>query len=167
MQGKTRSRTLRTALAAGALVCSTAAWAQGTTLNVSATLQEGCEVVNSVATLSFGMFVPLESTGDRVANTGSTFQVRCTANADPKLYATGMRKLVKAGGGEIPFNLSRVSGASTDDMPMSPGEAIALTSLVKNGSPENVLVYGRIPTSSFLNMPAGSYTAEITLNLTY
>jgi spore coat protein U-like protein len=156
---------VRGAAAAMAFTFGSGAWAQ-TTLTVSATLQEGCEVVNGTAAMAFGSFTPLESTGDRVANTGSSFQVRCTSNASPALYATGVRKLTK-GADEIPFNLSIDSGATSDDLPSTPGAALPLTSLTKNGTAQSVAIHGRIPVASFSNKPGGAYTSAITLQLVY
>jgi spore coat protein U-like protein len=155
----------RGGIAALALAVGMGAQAQ-TTLNVSATLQEGCEVVSASAALSFGTFTPLDSTGDRLANTGSSFQVRCTSNASPSLYATGTRKLTK-GGDEIGFLLSANPVAVADDLPSTLATALPLTSLAKDGTAETVTLYGRVRVDNYSNKPGGAYSSAITLQLVY
>ena len=149
-------------LAAGMAVGSanvSALTAQGT-MTVTATLTRACSV--SASTLAFGS---IAVTGD----TASTLEIACTnGTTAPVIYSTTTRTMTDGGTGTLPFFLSQTSGAAADDdlANTSTGETIG-SGWTADGTAHVVTIYGRIPTSSFLGQPVGSYSATIVISVDY
>lgn len=156
--------TLALAIAAN-LGCSAAFAAEDTsTLTVSATLTTACEV-SAASAISFGSFAALASSGDRTANSGSTFQVACSADALPTIYASGDRIMLN-GTAELPFNLSLASGAAADDLPVDSASATALT-VTQDGDLHDVVLYAKTFAADFKSLPSGAYTTDVTVAVVY
>jgi len=154
--------------AAFALVsmCGAAAAANAdSTLTVSATLTTGCEV-SATASISFGSFAALASTGDKTADSGSTFRVACSNSAAPTIYATGARSMVHNVVDLLPFYLSLSAGAASDDLPSTSGTAAALT-LTQDGDLHDVVLYAKVFAADFKALPSGAYTKDITVSVAY
>lgn len=150
---------------AAALAGTTASAAEDTsTMTVSATLTTACEV-SSASSISFGSFAALESTGDKTADSGSTFQVACSSSAVPKIYVSGTREMVN-GANVLPFNLSLTSGAAADDLASTSGGADSLT-VTQDGSLHDVVIYSSVAAADFKALPSGSYTTNVTVAVVY
>lgn len=149
-----RARILLRAALAGALGCA----------SLEALAIPTCSVASG-ATLSFGTVVPLASTGDVSANSGSTFWVNCTAevSAAPLLYSASTRTLV-SGANSLPFALSAASSGGTPLPASSPGTPLGIA---RNGTNQTVTLYGRIVPSNFKSLPAGSYSTSLSLTVEY
>jgi spore coat protein U-like protein len=142
-----------------------AATEASSSLGVDGTLVAACEV-SSAATIAFGSVIALASTTAPSADTGTTFQVACSADATPRIYASGTRTLVE-GSNSIPFNLSLTSGAANDDLPSTSQGATALT-MTQDGTLKTVPIYARLPTANFQALESGTYTASgLSLIVTY
>ena len=150
------------ALASMAICGSAFAVTTASTMTVDATLTTGCEVTATSA-IHFGSFVALASTGDKTADSGSTFQVACSNSAAPKLYAVGTRQMVN-GANVLPFNLSLTEGAEADNLPLVTGTALAIT---QNGSLQNVTIYGKTLAANFKGLPSGAYTTTVAMTVEY
>jgi len=123
-----------------------------------------CTVASSPS-LSFGSVPALASTGDVTTNTGSSFWINCTSDVvgTPGLYSAGARTLV-SGSAALPFHLSPVSPGGPD-LPSAPGGTpVAIN---KNGTNENVPLYGKILAADFKALPSGVYVATVTLTIAY
>ena len=150
---------------ASIVVSSLASAAQSDgTLAVDATLVSAC-TVSANSTISFGSFSS-QTTGDVLANSGATFQVACSADLEPLIFASGTRTVVN-GGNILPFNLSLTAGAADDDLPATLGAAEALA-ITQDGSAQSVVLYARALTADYVGLPAGVYNAgAITVSVSY
>lgn len=157
------------ALAIGAMAMAAGAMASEVTdtLTANLTLTSACEV-SPTSTIDFGSKVALASVSAATANTGSTFQVACSADATPpKIYAAETRAMKKGGAGTaIPFNLSLNSGAPTDDLPIIAGEAVSVGALTQDGAFHDVVIFGKAP-NSWAALPSGAYTGTVLLTVVY
>ncbi|MBE0546701.1 MAG: spore coat protein U domain-containing protein [Rubrivivax sp.] len=117
------------------------------------------------ATLSFGPVVALASTGDVATNSGSSFWLNCTSDvtAAPALYSATPRTLT-SGGHSLPFALSAVTPGGAELPTTSPGAALEFA---RNGSNQAVTLHGRIYSSNFGSLPAGTYARSVALTLEY
>lgn len=168
LSGFDKKALLSTMLAAGMVMGSagvSALTASGT-MTVSATLTSSCSVSDSA--LDFGSIAALDVTADVTGDTGSTLEIACTTGTTtPVIYSTSTRTMSDGGTGSLPFFLSQTSGAAADDLPnTSTGETIG-SGWTADGSAQAVTIYGRIPTSSFVGQPVGSYSASITISVDY
>ncbi len=161
-------------LAAGLGMVSTGASAADAngTMTVDAVLTSSCSVSDSA--LDFGSISALDVTANVTADTGSTLQVACsTGTTTPEIYSipgTSPRILNGSGtadGGSMAFNLSQTSGAPTDALPATAALAEAMAGFTANGAAQTVVIYGMIPTASFLAKPVGPYSATISINVDY
>ncbi len=154
------------AVAVASITCSTMAVALQSdgTLAVDATLASAC-TVSGAATISFGSFSS-QLAGDTTANTGSTFQVACSSDLSPKIFATGARTVVN-GANTLPFNLSLTTDAPADDLPLTLATAEALP-MTQDGAPHDVHLYARALTANYIGLPSGTYNAgAITVSVSY
>ena len=121
--------------------------------------------VAPTATLSFGTVVALAATGDISTNTGSSFWVNCTSDTtvSPSLYSATSRTLL-SGAGSLPFTLSVNSPGGIEIASAPPGTQLGI---VRDGTNQTVVLYGRIFASSFQSLPAGVYTRSIVLTIEY
>ena len=117
------------------------------------------------AHIAFGAVVALASTGDVDSNSGSSLMVQCAADValPPSLHASSPRSL-SGPGGNLPFRLSLVSPGGLDLADASPGSALSVAS---DGLEHAVPLYARLRAADFASLPAGSYTATVTLTLEY
>ena len=146
----------------GAAVAATSS----STMTVSATLTSAC-TVSSTSAIAFGSFAALASTGDKTANSGSTFQVACSASASPTIYAVGTRSMSDGViPSLLPFNLSLTSGAAANDLPLTQGTATALT-VTQDGDLHDVVIYAKTLASNFKSLPSGPYTTTVTVSVDY
>jgi spore coat protein U-like protein len=150
------------ALASFAISGSVLAATAVSTMTVDATLTTGCEVTSTSA-IHFGSFVALASTGNKTADSGTSFQVACSNSAAPNLYAVGTREMVN-GANVLPFNLSLTAGAAADDLAAVTGTALSIT---QNGSLQNVTIYGRTLAANFKGLPSGDYTTTVAMTVAY
>jgi spore coat protein U-like protein len=155
------------ALASVAMSGVVAAAAADSTMTVSATLTSAC-IVSATSAIGFGPFAALAVTGDKTANSASTFQVACSNSASPTISAAGTRSMSNGATTPslLPFNLSLVSGAANDDLSADSGAGSAFT-LAKDGDLHDVVIYGKTLASNFKALPSGAYTADVTLSVTY
>jgi spore coat protein U-like protein len=121
--------------------------------------------IASGAMLSFGAVVALASTGDVTTNSGSSFWVNCTSDvaAAPALYSTTPRTL-QSGASSLPFAFSIVSPGGVELPTASPGAQLGVT---RNGSNQNVTLYGKVLAANFRSLPPGTFARSITLTLEY
>jgi spore coat protein U-like protein len=153
------------ALALAAAFAGSATAAEDTsTLSVSAELTTACEV-SAASSIDFGSFAALLSTGDKTANSGSTFQVACSNSATPTIYVSGTREMAN-GANVLPFNLSLTAGAAADDLSADSGAADALT-VTQDGALHDVVIYGKVAAADFQALPSGSYTTDVTVHVVY
>lgn len=134
------------------------------TLTVSATLTTACEV-SAASAISFVDFAALASTGNQTANSGSTFQVACSADATPTIYASGTRSMTN-GVDNLAFNLSLTAGAAANDLPSTLGTAAALT-VTQDGSLHDVALYAKTDAANFKALSSGNYTTDVTVAVVY
>jgi spore coat protein U-like protein len=155
---------LALALASAFAASSAMAAEAQSTMTVSAQLVTACEVTATSA-IDFGPITALLSTGDQTANSGSTFQVACSQDAVPTIYASGAR-VMSNGTDSLPFNLSLVSGAAANDLPSTSGSAAALT-VTQDGDFHDVTLYARTLAANFAALTSGSYTTNVTVAVVY
>jgi spore coat protein U-like protein len=121
------------------------------TLTVNATMTSAC-TVSASPTISF-VFGAQDATA--IANSASTFQVACSSDLTPTIYASGTRSMIN-GSNTMPFNLSLTSGAALNDLPtVSPGAAL---SLIQDGTLKDVPLYASVAASTFKGLQGGSYS---------
>lgn len=146
------------------VACGGAAAAEDSgTLTVDATLTAACEV-SPTSQINFGSFVALGSTGNKDANSASTFQVACTTGLAPKIYAAATRSM-SDGTNPLPFNLSLASSGGSELASTSVGaEAISIT---QDGTLKDVILYGRVLATTFASLPAGAYTGTVAVSVVY
>jgi spore coat protein U-like protein len=151
------------AVVAAAFGGSATAVTVGGTLTVDATLTAACEV-SPTSQIQFGSFDALASTGNKDANSGSSFQVACTTGLSPTIYASASR-VMSNGTDSLPFNLSLTSGGSDDLASAAIGaQAVSIT---QDGTMQDVVLYGRVLASNFASLPAGAYTGDVTVSVVY
>lgn len=119
--------------------------------------------VSGSATIAFGAFEALASSGNQSANSGSTFVVKCTPNEKPALYSTTPRTLV-SGASSLPFSLSIVSPGGPELPSMSPG---APMSFIQDNKDQVFVIHGLVRSADFRGLPSGTYTRVVTLTLEY
>lgn len=135
------------------------------TMTVDATLVTACQV-SATSAIHFNSINALLSTGDKTANSGSSFQVACSAGASsPTIFASGPRSMSN-GTDSLPFNLSLTSGAGSDDLPTSSGTATTFT-LTKDGTLYDVPIYGKVLATNFAGLSSGAYTTDVTVSVVY
>jgi spore coat protein U-like protein len=157
-------------VAAGLASMSGMAMATGATsgtMVVSATLTDACEVATGAA-IAFGSFAGLASSGDKVADSGATFQIACSKGAVPTIKSTTGNTMSDGGGTPrlLPFNLSLTSGASADNMPTT---AAAIT-ITQDGTMQTVPLYARVLVANFTGanaLAAGTFTKTVTVDVGY
>jgi hypothetical protein len=158
---------VRALVAAGLVSVAGMAMAAGTansTVTVDATLVSACEV-STTAAIHFGNITTLLSGGDKVANSGSTFQVACSSDVLPLISTTAVRKML-FGAVELPFNLSLTAGAAADDFPPT---ATGLV-MTKDGTLQTVPLYAKVLAANFTGVNAkiaGAYTVNLTVAVAY
>jgi hypothetical protein len=135
-------------------------------LSMSGTLASACEVTGTPS-INFTL-TPLASGSDALADTGSGLAVACSADASPSFYVAGTRSLSSGGGSPtlIPFNLSLTSGASINDIPLTSGTATPLN-ITQDGTPQTVIIYGRVLVTDSQGKPSTTYTTSLTVNVDY
>ncbi len=142
------------AAAVAAMSMSGVAGAAGSatsTLTVNATMTSAC-TVSSAPTISF-VFGAQDASA--IADTASTFQVACSSDLTPTIYASGTRSMVN-GSNTMPFNLSLTAGAAANDLPTgTPG--VALT-LVQDGTLKTVPLYASVAPATYRGLQGGAYT---------
>ncbi len=121
------------------------------TLTVNATLTSACSVsLASTITLAFGA-----QDADTSESSLDSFQVACSSDLTPTIYATGAR-VMKNALIELPFNLSLTEGALANDLPTeSPGVTFTLT---KDGDLHTVPLYASVSKDVFKGLAGGTYT---------
>lgn len=131
---------------------------------VSATLSNACEVSAPSAAIDFGTFAALSSTGDKSANSGSTFQVACSTSATPTIYSASTRSMT-SGASSLPFNLCLASCTGSNDLATtSAGDPLTIT---QDGTLQTVTLYGRTLATNFAGLPAGAYSQTVTVAVVY
>ncbi|MDB5907542.1 MAG: hypothetical protein JWP34_1656 [Massilia sp.] len=136
-------------------------------LVVSATLASGCEV--QAGAISFGNITTLASTGDKVADSGTSFKVACSSDVVPTIASTTPRSM-KDGAATphlLPFNLSLTPGAAADDLPTSSPGTLAIT---QDGTLQTVTLHAKVLASNFSGanaLPAGSYSNTMLVDVSY
>ncbi|MDO8776033.1 MAG: spore coat protein U domain-containing protein [Burkholderiaceae bacterium] len=158
---------LRGLLVAGLVSGAGAAMAVGSvssTVTVDATLVSACEV-SPTAAIHFGNITNISSAGDKLADSGSSFQVACSSDVAPLISTTAVRTML-FGAVPLPFNLSLTAGAAADDFPPT---ATGLV-MTKNGVLQTVTLYGRVLAANFTGENAkitGAYTVNLTVDVAY
>jgi len=133
-------------------------------LTVSATLTSACEV-SEASSINLGSYNALESAGDMTGDSKSTFQVACSSDLTPAIYATGNRYMAN-GANHITFGLGlSADDAMEDALPAAPGGASF--TLTKDGSLHDVVLYAYAANSAFKDKPSGAYTAPIVVSVEY
>jgi spore coat protein U-like protein len=144
---------------------ATAATASGN-MAVGATLTTGC-AVDAGAAIAFGNIVALISTGDVLADTGTTFKVACTTGVTPTISTITTRAMVDGSANTLPFNLSLTAGAVADDFPSGTPGTLTLT---QNGAMQTITIYGRVAVANFTGAnvkPLGGYSKTVVVDVTY
>lgn len=164
---KFNSKVLVRVLVVAGLVSSAGVALAGTassTVTVDATLVSACEV-SSTAAIHFGSITSLLSTGDKLGDSGITFQVACSSDVAPLISTTATRTML-FGAIPLPFNLSLTAGAAADDFPPT---ATGLV-MTKDGTLQTVTLYGRVLATNFTGAnakAAGAYTVPLTVAVAY
>jgi hypothetical protein len=167
---KFNSKVLAAALVAAGMVSvtgvATATTAQGN-LVVSATLASGCEV--QAGAINFGSITTLASTGDKTADSGTTFKVACSSDVSPTIASTTTRSMTDGAGTPhlLPFNLSLTEGAASNDLATTTPDALSIT---KNGTKQTVTLYAKVLASNFSGanaLPAGIYSNTMVVDVAY
>jgi hypothetical protein len=123
---------------------------------------QGC-TLSAGASIAFGAFLPLSSTGDVISHSAGSLALRCDAGVSVSLRASSPRVLVGASG-SIGFRLSLAPGAAADDLPSaSPGAPLTAIADTWQGVP----IHARIPMLEHVGKPTGHYAASIILTLDY
>jgi hypothetical protein len=135
-------------------------------VTVQTTLTSACEVSAAAATIDFGSVVTLASSGNKTADSGSTFQVACSSDLSPKIYSTTARAMTDGGVNSLPFDLCLAACTGSNSLPSAQGSAEAL-SMVQDGTLQPVKLYGSLLASDFKGLPAGSYSKIVTINVDY
>jgi spore coat protein U-like protein len=128
-------------------------------------LAQSCTVAPG-ATLAFPVIVALASTGNQATDTGQSLKVACDSGVAGtlRLYS-GTARVMSNGAHSLPFNLSLGSGAANNDLStLSPGASFDIT---RDGQLQTVILYARIFARDFKSLPAGPYSASITLTVEY
>lgn len=128
-------------------------------------LAQSCTVASG-ATLAFPVIVALASTGDQTTDSAQSLKVACDSavTGTLRLYS-GTARVMSNGAHSLPFNLSLSSGAASNDLStLSPG---APFDLGRDGQPHTVTLYAKIFARDFKSLPAGPYSASITLTVEY
>lgn len=131
----------------------------------SGALAQSCTVASG-ATLAFSGIVALASTGNQTTDTGQSLQVACDSSVTGtlRLYS-GTPRVMSNGAHSLPFNLSLTSGAAGNDLStISPGTPFNIT---RDGQLQTVTLYAKIFAQDFKALPAGLYSASITLTVEY
>jgi hypothetical protein len=128
-------------------------------------LAQSCTVASG-ATLAFPVIVALASTGNQTTDTGQSLKVACdSAVAGTLRLYSGTARVMSNGAFSLPFNLSLSSGAAGNDLStLSPG---APFDIVRDGQSHTVTLYAKIFAQDFKSLPAGLYSASITLTVEY
>jgi spore coat protein U-like protein len=146
------------------MICGSAvAGTASGTLTADATLTSACEV-SPTSQIHFGSFDALASTGNKDANSGSSFQVACTTGLSPEIYAAASRSMSN-GTDSLPFNLSLTSGGA-DDLASAAVSAQAI-SITQDGTMQDVTLYGRVLASNFASLSAGDYSGDVSVSVVY
>lgn len=153
------------AIASMAISGVAAAAAADSTMTVSATLTSGC-IVSSASAIGFGSFTALAVTGDKTADSGSTFQVACSNSATPTISSATTRQMAN-GSNVLPFSLSVVSAGGTDLSAVSTAGSSLPGTYVQDGDLHDVVIYAKTLASNFKSLPSGAYTADMTVSVTY
>lgn len=146
------------------------------TLTVKATVAKGCSVNTDAsgtvadAVLDFGTITSLTANvdGDTTTSSGTSIKVLCNKGTDYTVAfgagnnaVGGVRRMAGGSSEFIPYNLYLMSNRAT---------ALAVdgttASIIGDGTPQTLDVYGRIPAGSVLPT-AGNYTDAVTLTVTY
>ncbi len=159
---------LVTRLVAAAVMASAASMASaGATtgdLVVGATLTAGCEV--QAGSIGFGNIIALASSGDKTADSGSTFKVACTSGVTPTI-ATSTTRSMTDGTGFLPFQLSLSAGAAADDFPSTTPGNLTLT---QDGTLQTITIYAKVLSANFTGanaLIAGTYTQTVVVDVAY
>lgn len=117
------------------------------------------------ANLSFGIVVPLASTGDITSNSGGSFWINCSADvlSAPAIYSASAREM-RNGGNSLPFLLSATSPGGLDLPRASPGTSLTIAN---TGSNEPVILYGKLRAADFKGIASGSYSTVVWLTVEY
>lgn len=164
LNSKVMVRVVATAVMATASAVAGAGTAAGN-LNVGATLTAGCEV--QAGAIAFGSIVALASSGDKTADSGTTFKVACSAGVTPTIASSTPRTMSDGATGSLPFQLSMTPGAGTDDFPTSTPGALTLT---KDGTLQTVMVYAKVLSTSYTGanaLSAGNYAQTLVVDVAY
>jgi spore coat protein U-like protein len=155
-------------LAAGAMGAVSLAHAATTangSMDVSATLTSACEVSATGAAIDLGSVVALASTAAKEVSNASDFKVACTSGLSPVIYSTTTRAM-SDGTHSLPFALC-LGGSCTGSNPLaSTSTGDALPTAV-DGSLHPVALTAKIVPADFKTLPAGAYTATVTINVDY
>ena len=148
---------------AAALVCGSASALTTATgdLTVDATLVTACEV-NTGGAINFGSFNALESSGTKNADSGTTFQVACSADALAPAIFSATARTIGNGTDTLAFGLSFVSSGGASLPTATPGTAIGIT---QNGSMQAVTLYGQLLAADYKALSSGLYTADMTITV--
>jgi hypothetical protein len=136
-------------------------------LVVSATLASGCEV--QAGTISFGSIVTLASSGNQIADSGTTFKVACSSDVSPTIASTTTRSMTDGAPTPslLPFNLSMTAGAASNDLASTTPAALSIT---QNGALQTVTLYAKVLASNFTGvnaLPAGVYSNTMVVDVAY
>jgi spore coat protein U-like protein len=149
----------------GAVGSARAGLAVALLLACGAALAQSCTVASG-GMLAFLGVVALDTTADQDTDSGQSFRIACDSAVAATLRVySATPHVLRSGGHALPFNLSLNSGAGSDDFPAgSPGAQIALA---RNGKEQPVTLYARLFSRDFRSLPAGTYSAALTLTLEY
>jgi hypothetical protein len=167
--GRTTMKKTLSVLAALGLVLSMSgmAMAAGTAsgeMTTRALLVNSCTV--SAATMTFGDIAGLVSTGDQTTDTAGSLMVACTTGVVPYIWSNTGRVLTGPGG-TIAFKLSQTSGAADNQLPIKAVTRESIRGYTSDGTMIAVPLYGSILATNFGGKPAGTYTANILVNIEY
>jgi spore coat protein U-like protein len=126
---------------------------------------QSCTVAQG-GVLAFPGVVALASSGNQTTDSGQSFKVSCDSSVVGilRLYSATPR-IMSNGGYSLPFNLSMLNGASSNDLSMvAPGTEV---NIPRDGQAQTVTLYAKIFAQNFRSLPAGLYSTSITLTLEY
>jgi spore coat protein U-like protein len=164
---KFNSKALAGALVAASLVSISGASMAGSvssSVTVDATLVSACEV-SSNAAIHFGSITNLLSAGDKLADSGTTFQIACSTDIAAPMISSATARAMVNGASNLPFNLS-LTDAVVNNFPLT---ATGLV-IVQDGTLKSVPLYAKVQAANFTGASAkigGAYSVPLVVIIGY
>lgn len=152
----------RLAVAAVAVICSGAAFADSLNMAVSATVPAGCRMT-SVPAMPFG-------TLDQVLAPDVTVPVavsyKCTTGTTPTAFSVGGTAAAAAAAGSYTGTLTSGTNTMTYTIGWTGPTLAAGTGVGSSGTATNVTLTGKLLGATYANSPVGTYSQNVPVAIT-